>query len=384
MKTSVKSIATANSNIPYLSAFPLSVCLCILQFLSLPETNLQAQDQAEKCQQARQQVQEAVLKGDGSEGELQAYIKAGETCPDMPEAFYNAGIIYQARKNYPEARKEFEKAHKLRPDLNFSLALAGVLLHLNELDTARKMYGQLQLDNPKEVRALQGLSLIYEKQSSLPQALETLQKALAIDPNNPVTHKNLAALYMRSGDQAAAIIHFKKVNELQPSDADAYLYLGVLYEASQRYAESIQALEQGARIDYNSARLQKALGVAYERVGDLEKSEVALRRAVDLDPEDQITKVNLALLLIQRKQEGVALPLLEAVIKKTPNDVRALNALGVCYAALGQYEQAEQRLSDALALEPANRDVLKNLSMVYQQTGNQEKLLQVREKLGTQ
>ncbi len=76
------------------------------------------------------------------------------------------------------------------------------------------------------------------------------------------------------------------------------------------------------------------------------------RRILQLDPELAPAKLPLADLLVETRQYLEAIPLLESLEQRQPNNIQALILLARCRDFLGQQEAAEQLLGRVLAQTP--------------------------------
>jgi tetratricopeptide (TPR) repeat protein len=74
-------------------------------------------------------------------------------------------------------------------------------------------------------------------------AIQEFKKALAINPANAETHRNLARVYYIQKKFLQAAEHYKKLTELDPYDIDSYVLTALAYAEAQRYAEARVQLE---------------------------------------------------------------------------------------------------------------------------------------------
>lgn len=130
------------------------------------------------------------------------------------ERFYNQG-------DYSRADEEFKKAQILLEGLK------EVIIEEKKEDISCE-------DQPKKTEedynGLVKKALEYAKSNKSEEAITYYLKAIALQPNNPDPHYNLAIEYLKTQNFSQAAEELKKVIELNPKDSDAYYNLGVLYE----------------------------------------------------------------------------------------------------------------------------------------------------------
>lgn len=150
--------------------------------------------------------------------------------------------------------------------------------------------------------------------------------------NDPKTHNNLGDVYGRRGDFVKSEAEFKKAIELKPNYGDAYFNLGNTYlqwsrdkwasaEANYKMALSLnpdiwQGYAQLAFIYYNVGKydlayenIQKSLSLNKESIfsynlaamisaarNDIESAKRYLNQAIAINPNDKMTRDNMALL----------------------------------------------------------------------------------------
>lgn len=91
------------------------------------------------------------------------------------------------------------------------------------------------------------------------------------------------------------------------------------------------------------------------------------------DIEESIRVFNRGKLLHQEHQYQQAIREYESAIKLDDQNPFIYNALGLAYAALGDFREALKAFNDALQLNPDLTDVYNNMGMVYAEQGEKEK-----------
>ena len=117
--------------------------------------------------------------------------KAVALDPLRPEAYLNLARVFNARHAYDQA---LQALHQALPEGR-------------ELP-ASAYYQQLQAD----LCAEQGAA--YQAKGSLDRAIEAYTRALGFDPDRGAVHRELAGLYVRRGDAAAALEHATAAEKL--------------------------------------------------------------------------------------------------------------------------------------------------------------------------
>lgn len=128
-----------------------------------------------------------------------------------------AGSVYERRKDYPNARDQYQKALAIRPrDTNTMYNLANTYLLEGNDASARVSYEQIIKINPYQVDALYNLGYVYEKQGDLQRSLQMYQAVLTLDPQSPDALLRAAQVHVSQGDCPAAKAHFNRLIAIMP------------------------------------------------------------------------------------------------------------------------------------------------------------------------
>ncbi|MGK2856308.1 MAG: tetratricopeptide repeat protein [Thermoanaerobaculia bacterium] len=123
---------------------------------------------------------------------------------------YNRGREAFQEGRYGEARNEFEKAQKMRPDDSDVLNLLG---------------------------------LVYFKTSALPEAEVIYRRLAEENPNVFVLHSNLGLILFKLGKPEDAERFLLRAIELRPNYAKSHLYLGMLYREKKKLGLALEHLK---------------------------------------------------------------------------------------------------------------------------------------------
>jgi Flp pilus assembly protein TadD len=70
-----------------------------------------------------------------------------------------------------------------------------------------------------------------------------------------------------------------------------------------------------------------------------------------------------AMNLVQKREFDQAISLLQQILDRSPNDLKARNLLGIALSGAGKREEANEQFNKALALDPQFVPALKNLAV---------------------
>ena len=139
---------------------------------------------------------------------------------------------------------------------------------------------------PDEAAALNLLGAIRAKQGKLDEAEAFFSRAVRSDQGLTGAHMNLAYLYLLKGEPEKTAAELKEVLRLEPANAEAGYRLAWLLLSQGRFDECIGLVEKLRRTQALSAPLLGVLGEAYLKKGDKGEAVSALKKAVELKPDE--------------------------------------------------------------------------------------------------
>lgn len=112
------------------------------------------------------------------------------------------------------------------------------------------------------------------------EAVRTLKRALAAQPEDPSLLFALGAAYDRAGERDAALAQMRAVLSVKPDHAEALNFLGYSYaERGERLDEAQRLVERALAIDPENAYYLDSLGWVLFKKGDLPRALSALEKA---------------------------------------------------------------------------------------------------------
>ena len=150
-------------------------------------------------------------------------------------------------------------------------------------------------------------------------AIRHYLKAVAIAPEFYVAHNNLGSDYLSKSDFPEARREFEQVVKLNQSDAAAYFNLSNLCMLTGQLPAAQQFLDEGLRRQPDSGFGQFLLGTLNFRTKKPAQAEIALLRAIQLDPTKAQYRLQLVNLLLQQGRKDAAASQLRELLATLPD-----------------------------------------------------------------
>ena len=196
-------------------------------------------------------------KSYSSKGQLKeaitSYMQALEIDPERGTTFYHLGLLYLERKELRKARE------------------------------ALKMSVSLDLDSFKPHEAL---SLLYSREKKSNEAIAEINEAIKLENKEPRLHLTLGKLLLESGKEKDAEKAFKKATNLFPENFSAQIRLADWYYVKGMLEKSLETYKVAETLDSDNPVVQARLGKIYVGKNQYNKAQVALEKAIRLNPKD--------------------------------------------------------------------------------------------------
>ena len=251
--------------------------------------------------------------------------------PNVWRATVLRGLAHEALGEYERAANLLGSAVQARDDTLVRLALGRIATEMGALRSARQHLDLALARRPDDRNRLEILlaaASLDERMGPRSRAIAPLRQALRIAPEDPDTMLRLAEALEDDGDLDGAIATLGPTLDTDPPPLAALLLTGRL------------RLARGTSGDRTAAR--RAYSRILERSGD------------NPDALEGLARVNMA-----DSQVADALPLLHQSLATAPivRHAGLHRAIGQCYLASGQAEQALDSLRAAAALDDSDGDI---------------------------
>ena len=237
-----------------------------------------------------------VLQQQGKADEANAhYARAVALQPDYVTAHYDWGVALLEQGHAAEAITQFETAVRLAPDHADALVnLGNALMQVQRTAEAVACYEQaLRLKPGADVHYDLGVALAGLDRRD--EAAAHLRTALALDPDLPKAHYQLARLAEQAGRPADAEREYQETLRLAPDHAPAHAQLGLLLAQSGRLAPAAEHFRTVVQLQPGDADAHANLGNVLLLQGRVRDALAQYEEALRLRPDDPRTRENLEL-----------------------------------------------------------------------------------------
>ena len=170
------------------------------------------------------------------------------------------------------------------------MRMAQILARTGRLAEAREVLQQARIANPGRAADLYiGETQIVQKYGDREAALALYATALAAYPDNRDLLYNRALYVVELGDFAWMERDLRRLLEEDPDNVDALNALGyTLADRNERLDEAFALVSRALELRPDSPAILDSMGWVLYRQGDLERAAAYLRRALQLNQDDEI------------------------------------------------------------------------------------------------
>ena len=276
--------------------------------------------------------------------------------PNDAEAQRLWGLALIRNRRLPEAGVALERAVTLAPRSAPTLLALADWLDASGYDTrATVAYIDCLKLKPNWLPALLGVGKTSLDSGINGYALNSYEKATEIDPKSVEAWIGLGRAHRKTGvDHAKAIAAFQTAQRLAPERADYYDdYADALRQAVQ-WPEAEAILRKRLKAAGDDPLAHYLLGmVLLNNAPTLERqaeAEAETREALRLFPHNPLADLQLAQIVLSKKQIPEAIGLLNDALQHNPTNRNAMSILARAYRQAGRTDLAEKVSKQADAL----------------------------------
>jgi len=154
---------------------------------------------------------------------LKEFLAEIPISPNQDAAYSNAASIYEKQGKLDPAIEYYRKAVEINPTrAEMHASLAGLYEKKGDQAKAETEYKALADVDPAHASVTwYNIGAIARNNRKNGEAVRAFSKAVELDPQYAMAHRELGYALVQQGDFAAALTHFKKYLELAPKASDA-------------------------------------------------------------------------------------------------------------------------------------------------------------------
>src|SRR5262245_40431912 len=288
-------------------------------------------------------------------GDVDALVGLAESCLE----------INQVAKAQEAAQGAFSRDST---NVRARLALARVGLETRDKalrQQALYLYATLPDSIRLTARDYARIGASHSDNKNFPKAKEYLDKAMALDPQEPEVHFQLGMVELRSNKPDSAVVHFQKASSLKPKSELYLLNLGVAYMQMKQNEKARPEFRKAIAINPKFVTAHVLLGQALS-TDSLFAAEQEYRKALELDPKSGAALRGLGFLSQKQSKWAEAVQWYKQATDVEPQNAESWGQLGYAYMGAKMYDEARRNFEKSLSIDPSNQTSKKGLQMLLQ------------------
>jgi protein O-GlcNAc transferase len=243
------------------------------------------------------------------------------------------------------------------------------LQHSGRLTEAEPIYRRILAEQPNHADALHMFGVLSHQLGSNKQAIELIQRAIAVKGSAPEYHCNLGVVLAEEHRFAEAAAAYHAALVLAPEYAEAHNNLANVLIHLGQFSEAIAASREALRIRPQWATAYFNLGNALIQLGESREAAAAYRQALASKSDHAEAHSNLANALSQLGYFAQAAEACREALRLKPDYADAHNNLSSALVGLGRLEEAVAASRMALKLNPQCAEAQINLGNAFKDMG---------------
>lgn len=306
----------------------------------------------------------------------------------VSNALVNSAIADQNAQNFEEASRKLEASYRMNNrDTIYLYYAASNAVNSQDYDEALRYYKELQ------DLGFTGKETIYtavnketgeeERMASKEQRDLFVKSGNYINPQDKNAEskegeiaKNIALIYIEKGENEKAVAAMETAKKANPNDAtlmqaeaDMYYRMGDM----EKYRE---ILEEVVRQNPADATLYYNMGVSSAQLGENDRAIEYYKKAIELDPEMYNARINMAFVILSKEA-----PLVEQMNKLGMSKADQKKYEELAEERQGVYREALPHLEKVMAKDPDNIEAARTMMNIYYQLNETEKAEEMKQKV---
>ncbi|MDY6948580.1 MAG: tetratricopeptide repeat protein, partial [Pseudomonadota bacterium] len=289
--------------------------------------------------------------------------------PEILDAQFKAQL---ATKDFAAAQKSAEKAQQLRPKAAIGWYYAGLVAEAQrDLELARRNYEAALELQPQVAEPLTALVRLDVTSKNNARALTRLSRTIERTPTNVVAYNLRGELLVAEHQPEAAEAAFEKAIEFAPGWWTPYRGLALARMSQMQNDAAIAAFKRGIERTHSGA-LSTDLAALHERLGQPNDAIAVYDEWLAREPKSLPAARNLAMLLMNYREDPTSLQRAAQLAEglTASNEPAVLETRGWAKYKNGDFEGAVNLLRQAAASSQESASIRYRLGMAQLRVGD--------------
>jgi len=220
---------------------------------------------------------------------IECYLKVTPDHPQYKRTILSIAFLYKDMNRTEEAIRFLEQHHRQSPaDIDITSYLASFYQEENRHDIAITMLQQALKETPKNTALLFKLGAVLDTSGQRQESIETMKTIIRLDPKHASALNYLGYTYAEMGihlDQALELV--QRAFNIRPEDGYITDSLGWVYFKKQDYDKAIFYLEKAVELSEYETVITIHLADAYLKTGQQIKAVDMYKKALENARQDQ-------------------------------------------------------------------------------------------------
>lgn len=190
-----------------------------------------------------------------------------------PRYWEMKGEMHLRLEQIREASRAFSRALWYSADPEIMARAAYCHVQLNHLDKGMQQYRRVLKYEPDHYDSLCNLAAIYQNQDKANEALQLLERAHSIQPQDPILLNNLAYTLVHLGRTRKAVEYYQAALNLAPGHPLILYNLSVCLAGKGDWNPAIEAIQNLLQVNPENSDAWALLGNVYD---ELDKPDLAI------------------------------------------------------------------------------------------------------------
>ncbi len=197
-------------------------------------------------------------------------------------------------------------------------------------------------------------------------ALKLLERAVSIEPSDPMLHFQLGGISQSAGEIDDALSHYQRSVQLKPDFSDGWHYIFQIQRDGGNAVAAQRTLEKGFKNCPSSPALLIEMADQMNRQGRFTKAVEMLRKSIELKPNEAQAYLNLGRLYITSGQVESGITAMKEALHAEPGNSLALTTLAFHAISSTDRPQADHYMARIRKQPKIKIEELQQLTSLYQ------------------